>query len=142
LSSPQCAGVTAMIFKVNEKKIINREFLEGIEAEWGNIINAITGWDFTPEDFIKVGERINNIQHIINLKRGLSRDQMTYPKRLKEALPNGGTEGNLPDFEKMVDEYLTIRKWDKNAIPFKEKLEELGLSDYLISEMACDYYKA
>jgi aldehyde:ferredoxin oxidoreductase len=30
-------------------------------------------------------------------------------------------------FEKMLDEYYALHKWDRNGVPTKEALERLGL---------------
>jgi len=37
------------------------------------------------------------------------------------------------EFQKSLEEYYTLRGWNKNGIPTKGKLEELGLSKYLES---------
>lgn len=95
-----------------------------------DIINAITGWNVSYADFIKVGERINTIQHLINLKRGLTRNDMKLPKRFYTALEEGGSAGKVPDCEKMIDDFLAFRKWDKNAMPSRDKLIELQLIQY------------
>lgn len=95
-----------------------------------DIVNAITGWNESYSDFIQIGERINTLQHLINLKRGLTRDNMRMPKRLLTALNEGGAAGRVPDVDKMVDDFLHYRGWDREAIPSKEKLKELNLEDY------------
>ncbi len=93
-------------------------------------LNALNGWDVTPEELIKTGERINNLQHLINLKQGMHAEEITIPDRLLEPLEEGGTEGNVPDIKAQVEEYYQIRGWDSNAIPTDTKLEELGLEKY------------
>jgi Aldehyde:ferredoxin oxidoreductase len=35
------------------------------------------------------------------------------------------------EFEKMMDEYYEIRRWDEDGVPKKEKLKELNLEGYL-----------
>lgn len=35
-----------------------------------NMLNAITGWNCTPGDILKIGERITNLKRTINNKRG------------------------------------------------------------------------
>ena len=96
-----------------------------------DIINTITGWKFTPTDLITVGERINNLTQLINLKRGLTRSQIRLPKRfINFPLNNLKIPRDVPDFKTMIEEYFKVRGWDDNAIPDKEKLKELGIEMY------------
>jgi aldehyde:ferredoxin oxidoreductase len=94
------------------------------------IVNAVTGWNLGYADFIKIGERINTLQHMINLGRGLKRTDMKLPKRFLTALNEGGAAGKVPDVEKMVEDFLAYRKWNGDAVPSREKLVELGLEKY------------
>jgi hypothetical protein len=50
----------------------------------------------------------------------------------EEPTPSGPNEGLLVTREEMdilLDEYYLARGWDKNGIPMKETLEEVGLGD-------------
>jgi aldehyde:ferredoxin oxidoreductase len=97
-----------------------------------DILNSITGWNMTPKDLIKAGERISNIMHIINLRRGLTRKDMRLPKRfLKVSLNDSKIPRKIPEIDKMLDNYFDVRSWDNNAIPLKEKMHELGLGEYI-----------
>lgn len=96
-----------------------------------DIINAITGWNVSYADFIKIGERINTLQHILNLKRGLTISDMKMPKRFQNPLTEGGSAGKVPNFNKMMADFLAYRNWDKYAVPSNEKLKELQLSKYI-----------
>ena len=92
-------------------------------------MNAITGWQLDAAGLLKTGERITNLKQIINIKRGLTRSQMKLPKRFLTPLDNGGSRGKVPNVELMLEDYLAVRQWDKNAMPREEKLRDLGLSD-------------
>jgi aldehyde:ferredoxin oxidoreductase len=46
-------------------------------------------------------------------------------------LNSGGTRGNVFDLPAMLDEYYAVRGWDKEGIPAREKLFELGLEECL-----------
>jgi aldehyde:ferredoxin oxidoreductase len=94
------------------------------------LLNAITGWEFDIKEFCKTGERITNLQQLINLKRGLTREDIKLPRRFRTGLNEGGTKGTTPEFEVMMEEYLQVREWDNNAIPTEKKLRELNLEDY------------
>ena len=92
------------------------------------LLNSVTGWQVTPQDLLKSGERIFNMKRLVNLKFGLTPEDDRLPKLLLEPLPNGGAAGKVPDIKLMLDEYYRFREWDKsNGKPAKRKLEELGL---------------
>ena len=86
------------------------------------------------EEFLKCGERIFNLQRMINVRRGISRKDDTLPARfLTERLKDGGTRGNLPCLGPWLGEYYSSRGWTDDGIPTPEKLQELGL-EYCMSK--------
>jgi aldehyde:ferredoxin oxidoreductase len=92
------------------------------------LINSVTGWQATPQELLKSGERIFNLKRLLNLKFGLTPADDNLPKLLLEPLPDGGAAGKVPDIQLMLDEYYRFRAWDKlTGRPEKQKLEELGL---------------
>jgi aldehyde:ferredoxin oxidoreductase len=92
------------------------------------ILQAITGWEMTPEDILCTGERSINLKRAINNRLGLTRDQDTVPKICMEPLSEGSSAGIAPDLDLMLKEYYAYRKWDwGTGRPLKEKLVELGL---------------
>lgn len=92
------------------------------------LVNAATGWQVTPQELIKSGERIFNMKRLINLGFGLTPADDRLPSLLLKPLPDGGTEGNVPDIKMMLKEYYRFRSWDrKTGQPAKHKLKELGL---------------
>jgi aldehyde:ferredoxin oxidoreductase len=91
-------------------------------------MNAVTGWNWTMEDFLKAGERIFNLQRMVNVKYGVSRKDDKLPKRVFEAAKEGGRAGQAPyDFESALDRYYRLRGWDSGGKPIREKITELGL---------------
>lgn len=99
-----------------------------------SLMEAVTGFSYTPEEITMVGERINNLARAFNVREGFTRADDTFPERLMtEPLRNGASKGHLisrEDLNTMLDEYYTVRVWDlKTGIPKKEKLIELGLND-------------
>lgn len=89
-----------------------------------------TGVRFALEEFLTAGERIYNLKRLYNVRCGITREDDTLPLRiLKEKRGSGGAAGNLPPLEPMLEEYYEHRRWDKNGIPYVEKLRELGLEE-------------
>ena len=99
-----------------------------------NLMDAITGLRYTPEEVQAVGERINNLARAFNVREGFTRDDDTLPDRLMtEPLKEGGSKGHFiskDDLKQMLDEYYRERGWDSNTgAPTREKLKELGIEN-------------
>lgn len=103
--------------------------------EYSRLIEIVTGMKMTPEQLMKVGERIYNIERLFNLREGASRKDDILPERyFKEPTPAGLSivRGRVIDrdkFEGMLDEYYEFHGWDKEGNPTKETLARLGLDD-------------
>ena len=97
-----------------------------------NLMEAVTGLKYTPEEIQIVGERINNLARAFNMREGFTRDNDTLPLRLmNEPLKQGASKGNViskDDLKQMLNEYYTERGWDiKTGAPTRKKLKELDL---------------
>ncbi len=91
-------------------------------------LKAATGVKMTLEELMKAGERIWNLERLFNLKAGISGKEDRLPDRLlKDPMPSGPAKGLVVKLEKMLPEYYELRGWDKEGVPTKEKLRELGL---------------
>ncbi|MBC7077503.1 MAG: aldehyde ferredoxin oxidoreductase, partial [Synergistales bacterium] len=91
-------------------------------------INAITGWDMTPEEFLRVGERAFNLQRLINVGDGIGRKDDRLPPKMFEPAQEGFRAGRVPEpFESTLLEYYRLRGWDENGIPIPLTLRALGL---------------
>jgi aldehyde:ferredoxin oxidoreductase len=79
-------------------------------------------------ELLRVGERSFNLKRLLNVSCGLTRADDTLPYRFThEPFESGASAGHLPDLPLMLDEYYEFRGWDKNGVPTKSKLSELGL---------------
>jgi len=93
--------------------------------EW---LNYVTGWDMDLKEFIQCGERIFNLQRMINVRRGIGRKDDILPARfLSEKLHDGPNAGHVPLLGEMLEEYYSCREWDEKGVPTRTKLVELGL---------------
>jgi len=98
-----------------------------------NLMEAVTGLKYTPDEVQKVGERINNLARAFNVREGFTRADDTLPERLMtEPLKAGASKGQFisnDDLKLMLDEYYTERGWEINTgAPTRGKLTELGLA--------------
>lgn len=97
-------------------------------------LNLVTGWNMDLKEFIRCGERIFNLQRMINVRRGIRRNDDTLPARfLTEKLRDGPNAGHVPPLGEMLSEYYSYRGWNKEGIPTKRKLRELGLEEIIDS---------
>jgi aldehyde:ferredoxin oxidoreductase len=98
--------------------------------------NLATGFDLTPEELTKAGERINNLARLYNIREGVgTRDYDTLPpKIMKVPIPDKGVAHgavvNQEEFDLGLDDYYSVRGWTKNGVPTMKKLKELGLEKY------------
>jgi aldehyde:ferredoxin oxidoreductase len=95
-------------------------------------LNAITGMDFTVNELMTIGERMNNLCRCFNVREGITRKDDYLPRRfMEEPLPDGPSQGQRltsEELQRMLEDYYELRGWNKSTgIPEKRKLLELGL---------------
>ncbi len=98
-------------------------------SDYTDLINAGTGFNYTDEELLKVGERIWNLERMFNIKAGVGPEQDTLPKRLlEEPMPDGPNKGHVVKLSELLPRYYKTRGWDEKGYPTEEKLKELGLA--------------
>ena len=96
--------------------------------ELAALVSTATGVPYSTEEFMKAGERIWNMERLFNMKAGLAaKDDTLPPRMLNDPLPAGPCKGEVSKLSQMLPEYYTLRGWDKDGVPTKEKKAELGL---------------
>jgi len=102
----------------------------GIGAEeLAALLSAVTGVEYSTEDFMKAGDRIWNLERMFNLKAGVTGGFDTLPERLlKNPIPAGPSKGEVSRLDQMLPEYYNLRGWDAEGVPLPEKLQELSLA--------------
>jgi len=105
----------------------------GVE-DMAELLSPCIGREVTADHLMLIGERIVNLERLINVRDGYTRKDDTLPPRqLKEPCPSGPAKGEVVNLEPMLDEYYTIRGWDvQTGIPTKQKIQSLGLSELTI----------
>jgi aldehyde:ferredoxin oxidoreductase len=115
------------------------------------ILSAVTGVEFNEEGLYRIGERVFNLQRAILVREGhrgrdfdrLPEKHFTIPQAYDQINPEclvpgkGGEvvskKGAVVDrkeFERMKDEYYSLRKWDiATGLQTRATLEALGLKD-------------
>lgn len=96
--------------------------------EIAEMFRTCTGFEYTDEEVLKIGERIWNLEKIFNLKNGFSKkDDILPPILLNQLIPDSPAKSQTSDFEKMLSEYYAVRGWNPDGVPTKEKKKELSI---------------
>lgn len=103
-----------------------------IKELW-QLVNAATGFEYaSAREFELVGERINTLCRMFNVREGFDRRQDTLPTRnMSQPLTDGPAKGQVVELDIMLDEYYARMGWDENGIPTPGRLKELGLDQLL-----------
>ena len=96
-------------------------------------LKATTGWDLTPEELNKTGERIMTIRHLFNLREGINpaKDWKAHPRIVGEPpQTEGPLAGVSTDHLEQIYWGLGALDWDRQSTkPSKAKLTALGFAD-------------
>ena len=115
-------------------------------ADWGvpgalefeaKAVEAATGFEMSRETALEIGERVVNLERVLNLKLGLRAEDDIFDvgPRFLEPPPKGpGKDRDVRKYAKwMVREYYRLMGWhEKTGRPLDSTLERLGL-DFIIS---------
>lgn len=94
------------------------------------MLSAVTGRECTAQELMEIGERIFNLQRLINVRDGYRRESDRLPKRMFEPAAAGFRARKAPyGFEKALDEYYKLRGWDEDGVPTAAKIQYLRLGD-------------
>ncbi len=95
-----------------------------------DMVRAVTGWDVSLWELMKVGERRLNMMRAFNVREGFSREDDVLPPKLAKPREGGPTDGVSvapDDLEAAKDTYYAMCGWDAQGVPTRAKLEELSL---------------
>ncbi len=93
-------------------------------------VRAITGWDTSLFEIMKVSERSNVMARVFNNREGFGPEDDRLISRWHEKMPNGPLKGQRIDPEQLRDAiklYYELSGWDNQGRPTNGKLAELNL---------------
>jgi aldehyde:ferredoxin oxidoreductase len=94
-------------------------------------INAVKGWDMTPEELMEIGERVWSLQRMfIQRETGALREHDIPPSIYFQPQPLEPLKGEKLEhdsYNRALDEYYEIRGWTKEGAPTSETLVKLKL---------------
>jgi aldehyde:ferredoxin oxidoreductase len=98
------------------------------------IVRAVTGWDMSEWEMMKVGERGITLARLFNVTHGIDRNDDWLPDRMFQSIAIGPKMGKVVNAETLrdaIDFYYGMMGWDSEGIPTKAKLAELGLTELI-----------
>jgi aldehyde:ferredoxin oxidoreductase len=97
-------------------------------STFAEMLNIVTGLDFTDDELMKIGKRIYTLERKFNTEAGFTKKDDTLPPRFfNEVLPEGASRNRIVKLDEMLDKYYEIRGWNKNGVPTAETLKSLGI---------------
>jgi aldehyde:ferredoxin oxidoreductase len=100
-------------------------------TEAANLLSKVTGWSCAAAELRQVGERINTLKKLFNLRQGWQpQDDWLPPRLLSESLPTGVAQGvglTATELREMIQGYYKARGWDENGFVPEEKRKKLGI---------------
>lgn len=107
-------------------------------AELIELIKAVTGWDVSIFELMKVGERRINMMRVFNAREGFDRKDDALPRKFYKPLggsgPTAGVAIKPQEFEEALDLYYKLMKWTPDGIPTRENMIDLGI-EWLANEL-------
>ena len=93
-------------------------------------LNAATGWYKTPEDYMEIGERIQTLKQLFNIRHGIDPWSFKVGDRVvgRPPLTEGANRGRTMDMEKMMSDYWHQFGWDAaTGKPTEARVARLGI---------------
>ena len=95
------------------------------------IVEAVTGWNTSVWEAMKMGERAINLARVFNMTQGLTAADDRLPPRMFEPFQSGPLKGvaiGREEMDRAIHTYYKMMGWDpETGVPTVEKLEELDL---------------
>lgn len=80
-------------------------------------LNAVTGWNKTPEAYLAIGQNIQTLRQAFNVKHGIApRQNMPSPRALGQpTLARGANRDRRVDLQRMMGDYWRQFGWDETT---------------------------
>jgi aldehyde:ferredoxin oxidoreductase len=95
------------------------------------LATAITGFEIGNKDLINIGERVLQLERLINLKLGASSKDDELPKMFQEVpVPSGPNKGlKIDNYLSHIKKFYNLMGWTNEGVPKKETLRLYGLEE-------------
>ena len=94
-----------------------------------DILRALTGWDYTDFEALRLGERVATMGRMFNLREGLTAADDQLPKRFFSPTPQKSMAIDAEAMSRAKQTFYSLMGWDPiSGVPRREKREELGIA--------------
>ena len=100
-------------------------------------LNAAEGWSYDGDHYMEVGERIQNLRQLFNVKQGYDPAAVALPKRMAgdPPLSDGPLKGITLRNREQVSAHWKAFGWDeRTGVPLPETVARLGIPELLSLE--------
>ena len=98
-------------------------------------MNAVTGWNLTPDEYFKIGERILSLRKAFNMREGIKPEDHRLSERAlgTEPLSKGPIKGASVDMDSLMKEFFNTVGWDmETGGPTPSKMKELEIDSFFL----------
>jgi aldehyde:ferredoxin oxidoreductase len=124
--------------EVNRKHALDSavicHFLPYYSSHIAEVLSGVTGHDYSPRDFLTIGERAQTLSRLFNLREGFSTEDDKLPRRVMKAFKEGplaGVEITDEIFLNARNYWYGLMGWTETGVPTSERLEQLELAGLL-----------
>lgn len=106
-------------------------------TEYVDLVQAVTGWDVSLFELVKVAERTLNLARIFNLREGFTAADDWLPPRFFQPQTSGAlseTAVDAGELRRAIDIFYEMMGWNGGGVPLLGTLHELGIGwavDYI-----------
>jgi aldehyde:ferredoxin oxidoreductase len=94
--------------------------------EYADMLGAVIGEPVSPDEIMRIGERVYNLERYYNNLVGFREGSDYLPKRFLTEPATGGSAGQVSELDLMLKEYYAVRGWVDGVVP-EAKLKELEI---------------
>ena len=94
-------------------------------SDYCGLLSGVLGYKISRKELYNIGERVFNLERLMNCREGISRKDDTLPRRILEDV---GEKGWAPiELDKMLKKYYKLRGWDEDGRPGEMVLNRLDI---------------
>ena len=127
--------IRALVYYTNWRNLLNAllicYFVPWDYGDIPEIVRAVTGWNTSSWELMKVGERITTMARVFNVREGFKTEDDWLPERFFQPHTSGAlseTAIKSDDFKNAIINYYKMMGWSEEGIPTESKLDELDIN--------------
>jgi aldehyde:ferredoxin oxidoreductase len=130
--------VTSNIEMINIAGMCLFGMYSGAQGVQMQLMEAVTGWSFKPQDQMNAAMRVMNIKQAFNLREGLTPADFAPPPRSvgEPPLEVGPLAGAVIDHKRLGENFFAAMGWDaETGKPSRRMLEMMGGMDDVVKDL-------